>query len=53
MPTKAMTLETTRQHLEDSLLDPGAPAIPIRLITSESDLDALEGAERRWVEARG
>ena len=53
MPTKAMTLETTRRHLEDLLLDPGAPAIPIRLITSESDLDALEGAERRWVEARG
>ncbi len=53
MPSQAMTLETTRHHLEELLLASGAPAIPIRLITSESDLAALEPAERRWVEARG
>ena len=52
MPSKAMTLETTRAHLEDLLLPPGTPAIPIRLITAESDLDGLGAAERRWVEAR-
>jgi leucyl aminopeptidase len=52
MPTKAVTLETTRRTLEDLLLEPGAPAIPIRLVTSDSDLDALGDAERHWVEAR-
>ena len=53
MPTKAMTLETTRRQLEDVLLEPGAKAVPITLIASEGDLDALGAAERRWVEARG
>ncbi len=52
MSTKAMTLETTRRQLEDLLLEPGAPAIPIKLVTTESDLDGLGEAERRWVEAR-
>lgn len=53
MPTKAMTLETTRDHLEDLLLEPGTPAVPIKLIAAESDLEALDAAQRRWVEARG
>lgn len=53
MPTKAMTLDTTRKHLEDLLLEHGAPAIPIRLITSDSDLAELSDAEQAWVEARG
>jgi len=53
MPTKAMTLETTRRKLEDLLLEPGAEAVPIRLIASEDDLAGLSEAERRWVEARG
>jgi leucyl aminopeptidase len=53
MTTKAMTLDTTRQHLEDLLLKHGAPAIPIRLIASDSDLAELEDAERAWVEVRG
>ncbi len=50
---KAMTLDTTRRHLEDLLLEHGAPAIPIRLIASDVDRAGLEAAERAWVEARG
>jgi len=53
MPTTAMTLETTRQQLDDLLLEPGAEAVPIRLIASEDDLAGLSETERRWAEARG
>jgi len=53
MPTKAMTLDTTRRHLEDLLLAPGAAAIPIRLVATEKDLAALGDMARRFVEARG
>jgi len=53
MPTKATTLDATHRQLEDLLLEPGAPAIPIRLIASEDDLASLSDVERRWVEARG
>jgi leucyl aminopeptidase len=54
MPSKAMTLETTRRALEEMLLPAGAEAIPIRLIASEKDpaLEALSEAERSWVEAQ-
>ncbi len=55
MPSKAMTLETTRRGLEDLLLPAGAEALPVRLIASESDpaLQDLSEAERGWVEAQG
>ena len=53
MPSKVTTLDTTRHHLEDLLLEPGADATPIKLIATEDDLATLSGAERRWVEARG
>jgi leucyl aminopeptidase len=55
MPSKAMTLETTRRALKDVLLPPGAEAVPIRLIASPADqaLQELSEAERGWVEARG
>jgi leucyl aminopeptidase len=55
MPSKAMTLETTRRGLEDLLLPAGADALPIRLIASEDDaaLHSLSAAERAWVEAQG
>jgi leucyl aminopeptidase len=55
MPSKAMTLETTRRGLEELLLDAGAAALPIRLVASEDDaaLEDLSAAERGWVEAQG
>jgi leucyl aminopeptidase len=53
MPTKAMTLETTRRQLEDLLLEPGAEAVPIKLISSEDDLAGLSETEQSWVNARG
>ena len=53
MPTKAITLETTQRKLEDLLLEPGAEAVPIRLIASDDDLAGLSERERSWVEARG
>src|SRR3990170_3520626 len=55
MPSKAMTLETTRRGLEDLLLPAGAEALPIRLVASESDpaLQDLSETERSWVEAQG
>jgi leucyl aminopeptidase len=54
MPSKAMTLETTRRGLEEMLLPAGAESIPIRLIASEKDpaLESLSEAERSWVEAQ-
>jgi leucyl aminopeptidase len=55
MPSKAMTLETTRRALKDVLLPQGAEAVPIRLVASAADpaLQDLSEAERAWVEARG
>jgi leucyl aminopeptidase len=53
MPTKAMTLETTRRQLEDVVLEPGAEAVPIRLIASEVDLAGLSETEQRWVKTCG
>ncbi len=55
MPSKPMTLETTRRFLEELLLAPGAEALPVRLIASADDpaLEALSEAERVWVEAQG
>ncbi|GFO82311.1 MAG: leucyl aminopeptidase [Methyloceanibacter sp.] len=53
MSPHAMPLETTRHHLEDLLLAPGAGATPIQLVGSDEDLAAVPGRERRWVEARG
>ncbi|MGZ8415456.1 MAG: leucyl aminopeptidase family protein [Methyloceanibacter sp.] len=55
MPSKPMTLETTRRFLEELLLAPGAEALPVRLIASADDpaLEALSEAERAWVEAQG
>ncbi|MGZ8401072.1 MAG: leucyl aminopeptidase family protein, partial [Methyloceanibacter sp.] len=55
MPSKAMTLETTRRALEDLLLPAGAEAVPIRLISSADDagLKELSEVERGWVEAQG
>ena len=52
MPPHAMTLDTTRHHLEDLLLPAGAKAVPIVPIFQEEDLAGLSEAERRWVEAR-
>jgi len=52
MPNKATTLDTTRHHLEDLLLEPGAGAVPIRLVTTADDLGALSDAERSWASAR-
>ena len=55
MPSKAMTIETTRRTLEELLLPATAEAIPIHLIASATDpgLGALSEAERSWVEAQG
>ena len=55
MPSKAMTLETTRRALEDLLLPAGAAAVPVRLIASADDagLKELSEAERGWVKAQG
>jgi len=53
MPTKAMTLETTRRQLEDLLLEPGAAAVPIKLIGDEDDPAGLSETEQRWVKTRG
>jgi leucyl aminopeptidase len=52
MPSKATTLESTRQILEETLLPRGADAIPIVLVGSDDDLAALSEVERRWTEAR-
>ncbi|MGH6866822.1 MAG: leucyl aminopeptidase family protein [Methyloceanibacter sp.] len=52
MPTKAMTLDATRRHLEELLLEAGADATPIRLVTSEDELATLSDVERRWAEAQ-
>jgi leucyl aminopeptidase len=54
MPTKPMTLETTRRFLEQLLLPAGAEVLPIRLIASADDpaLQALSEPERVWVEAQ-
>jgi leucyl aminopeptidase len=54
MPSKDITLETTRRGLEDLLLPAGTEAIPVHLIASETDpaLGALSDAERGWVEAQ-
>ena len=55
MPSKAMTLETTRRGLEEILLPAGAEAIPIRLVASEPapELQALSETERALVAAQG
>jgi len=53
MPSKATTLDPTRHHLEDLLLEPGAEAVPIKLIASEDDFAGLNEVERRWIEVRG
>jgi leucyl aminopeptidase len=55
MPSKAMTLETTRRGLEDLLLEPGAESIPIELVGGEEELATadLSEAERSWVETQG
>ena len=45
MPSKAMTLETTRRALEDMLLPTGAAALPIRLIASADDAGLKELSE--------
>jgi len=52
MPTKAMTLDTTRRQLQELLLEPGAAATPIKLIAAADDLATLTDMEKRWVEAR-
>jgi leucyl aminopeptidase len=54
MPSKAMTLETTRRTVEASLLPPGAEAVAIRLVASAADpaLQDLSEAERSWVGAQ-
>ena len=54
MPTKPMTLETTRRFLEEMLLPADAEALPILLIASADDpaLQALSEPERVWVEAQ-
>jgi leucyl aminopeptidase len=54
MPSKAMTIETTRRALEEMLLPAGAKALPIYVIGSADDpalIDVSE-AERRWVAAQ-
>ena len=53
MPTHAISFDPMRQTLEDLVLEPGAPSIPIELVTSGEDLATLGGRETRWVEARG
>jgi leucyl aminopeptidase len=55
MPTQAMTLEATRNGLEDLLLPPDADAVPIRLVPCGDDtaLASLSEAERSWIEAQG
>ncbi len=55
MPSKAMTLETTRRALDELLLPAGAEALPIRLIAAADDpaLKDLSEAERSWVAAQG
>lgn len=55
MPSKAMTIETTRRSLEELLLPAGAEATPVHLIASAADpaLGTLSEAERSWVEAQG
>ncbi|MGH6833862.1 MAG: leucyl aminopeptidase family protein, partial [Methyloceanibacter sp.] len=55
MPSKAMTLETTRRGLEDLLLPAGTEALPVHLIASEGDpaLQDLSETARSWVEAQG
>ena len=55
MPSKAMTIDTTRRTLEELLLPATVEAIPIHLIASATDpgLGALGEAERSWVEAQG
>ena len=55
MPSKAMTIETTRRSLEQLLLPADAEATPVYLIASAADpaLGALSEAERSWVEAQG
>jgi leucyl aminopeptidase len=55
MPSKSITLETTRRGLENLLLPPGAEAVPIRLVASDKDpaLENLSEAERGWIAAQG
>jgi leucyl aminopeptidase len=55
MPSKAMTIETTRRSLEELLLPADAEATPVHLIASAADpaLGALSEAKRSWVEAQG
>jgi leucyl aminopeptidase len=55
MPSKTMTLDTTRRALEDLLLPPGTAATPIHLAASATDpgLSGLSAEQRGWVEAQG
>lgn len=53
MPSHVMPLDSLRQMLEDLLLEPGAPSIPIELVTSGDDLAGLGERAARWIEARG
>ena len=53
MQTQVTSLDTLRQKLEDLILEPGSPAIPIELVGSGEDLSRLGAREARWVEARG
>ncbi|MDJ0513505.1 MAG: leucyl aminopeptidase family protein [Methyloceanibacter sp.] len=53
MSTHVMSLDALHKSLEDLVLEPGAPSIPIELVTSADDLSGIGEREARWVEARG
>ena len=55
MPSKAVTLESTRRRLEELILPADAESVPIRIIASADDaaLKDLSDTERSWVEAQG
>jgi leucyl aminopeptidase len=53
MPTKAMTLETTRRQLEGALLPSGTEAIPIILVASDDVLVKLDDPARHFAVACG
>lgn len=53
MQTHVTSLDPLRQTLEDLVLEPGSPSIPIELVASGEDVSRLGTRAARWVEARG
>lgn len=53
MQTHVTSLDPLRQTLEELLLEPGSPSIPIEFIASGEDVSRLGAHAVRWVEARG